>query len=104
MADDLDDLDGSEGEPQPPQAQIRKTSKTIGVTIKQANAPTATGPAGRGVHLDKRLPASSRYAAWPPRRQEFETASVPMDRIGAGHGRGGRGHLADLWAAVAATA
>jgi PAS domain S-box-containing protein len=41
----------------------RKTSKNDRRTIKRANAPTAIGPAGRGVHLDKRVPAFSRYRA-----------------------------------------
>jgi hypothetical protein len=58
------DLHGKEGQ------------QTIGVTINQANAPTATGPAGRGVHLGKRLPASSRYPAWPPTRQRPPKASL----------------------------
>jgi hypothetical protein len=71
MANDLDDLDEAEGDPQPSQGRelvivdlghttmmpgsaceaewARKTSKPIGVTIKEANAPTATGPAGRSV-------------------------------------------------------
>src|SRR4030095_2262527 len=73
MADDLDDLDGPKATRSRRRGRERETTTTTGPTIKQATARTATGPAGRGVHLDKRVPAFSptrrgrRHASGPRR-------------------------------------